>query len=192
MDQRPLDLDPRSATRKVRVARVYSNIISPPVVSAAMGFSIAWVDWPFWQGLVWAAAYGVMTSLLPMGVVLYMLKKGRISDLHISNRRERHIPYLAGIICSVVAVVIVNKFGDDLPRTCVRHRRELCPPPSGRYDLHGAVVAEASYGGPVDRRYACRRCTYPRSCQFGIHQLESTLVWPARTGSWNIMLSARF
>jgi hypothetical protein len=111
MDHKPLDLDPKSANRKVRVARAYSNIISPPVVSAAMGFSVAWVGWPFWQGLVWAAIYGVMTSLLPMGVVLYMLKKGLISDLHISNRRERHIPYIVGVICSVVAVAIVTRFG---------------------------------------------------------------------------------
>lgn len=111
MDHKPLDLVPRLATKKVRVARVYSNIISPPVVSAALGFSVAWVDWPFWQGLVWAAAYGVMTSLLPMGVVLYMLKKGYISDLHISNRRERHIPYLVGFICSVIAGAIVAQFG---------------------------------------------------------------------------------
>ena len=111
MDHKPLDWDPGMATKKVRVARVYSNIVSPPVVAAALGFSVAWVDWPFWQGLVWAAIYGVMTSLLPMGVVVYMLKKGYISDLHISNRRERHIPYLVGVICSVVAVAIVTRFG---------------------------------------------------------------------------------
>jgi hypothetical protein len=111
MDHKPLDLDPGTATKKIRVARVYSNIVSPPVVSAALGFSVAWVDWPFWQGLVWAAAYGVMTSLLPMGVVLYMLKKGLISDLHISNRRERNIPYLVGFICSVIALALVAEFG---------------------------------------------------------------------------------
>jgi hypothetical protein len=111
MDHKPLDMDPKSATKKVRAARVYSNIVSPPVVSAVLGFSVAWVDWPFWQGFIWAAIYGVMTSLLPMGVILYMLKKGHISDLHISNRRERHIPYLVGFVCSVIAVAIVAEFG---------------------------------------------------------------------------------
>ena len=118
MNHRPLDLDPRTATKKIRVARVYSNIVSPPVVAAALGFSVAWVDWPFWQGLVWAAIYGVMTSLLPMGVVVYMLKKGYISDLHISNRRERHIPYLVGFIGSVIALALVAKFsGSQLMRS---------------------------------------------------------------------------
>ena len=41
MHGRPLDLDVRHANGIVRGARIYSNVVSPPVVSALLGFSIA-------------------------------------------------------------------------------------------------------------------------------------------------------
>ena len=111
MDDKPLDLDPKAATRKIRVARLYSNIVSPPAIFAVLGFAVAWVDTPFWQGLAWAVVYGVLICLIPMAVVVTMLKTGRISDLHISNRRERHIPYLTTTIGAMILLIIIDVFG---------------------------------------------------------------------------------
>jgi len=110
MKRRPLDLDPNPSSVLVRVARLYSDIVSPPVVSAALGFSVVWVELPFWPGLAWAAAYGIMVSLIPICVVLFLLRRGVIGDLHISNRRERHIPYLVGFACALLALVVVSAF----------------------------------------------------------------------------------
>jgi hypothetical protein len=60
---------------------------------------------------MWAILYGLLISLLPLGIVLYMLKTGRISDLHIHNRQERHIPYLITFIGSVIALIVAHAFG---------------------------------------------------------------------------------
>lgn len=109
-DRRPLDLDPNPSSTLVRVARLYSDIISPPVVSAALGFSVAWVDLPFWPGFAWAAVYGIMVSLVPICVVLFLLRRGLIGDLHMSNRRERYIPYLVGFVCALLALIVVSAF----------------------------------------------------------------------------------
>lgn len=110
MHGRPLDLDVRQTNGIVRGARIYSNVVSPPVVCALLGFSIAWVDTPFWTGLAWAVVYGSLVSLIPISTVFYMLKAGRLSDLHISNRQERHIPYLILFVCTVLALIIVIVF----------------------------------------------------------------------------------
>jgi hypothetical protein len=110
MDRRPLDLNPTLSSALVRAARAYSDIVSPPVISAALGFSVVWVDLPFWPGFAWAAAYGIIVSLIPICVVLYLLRRGLVSDLHMSNRRERHIPYLIGFVCAVLALVVVVVF----------------------------------------------------------------------------------
>jgi hypothetical protein len=111
LNRQPLDLHTGSPTTVVRAARIYSNVVSPPVVSVLLGCSIAWVDSPFWTGLMWAVLYGLLISLLPLGIVLYMLKTGRISDLHIHNRQERHIPYLITFVGSVIALIVAYVFG---------------------------------------------------------------------------------
>ena len=111
MNRQPLDLHADSPTSVVRAARIYSNVVSPPVVTVLLGFSIAWVDSPFWTGLMWAILYGLLVSLLPLGIVLYMLKTGRISDLHIHNRQERHIPYLITVVGTVIALIVAHVCG---------------------------------------------------------------------------------
>ncbi len=111
MDRQPLDLDPKSAPVAVRAARAYSDIVSPPVVFAALGFSVAWSELPFWPGLAWATMYGVITCLAPICVILYLLHRGHVSDLHISNRRERRIPYLVSFVCAVLALIVVHGCG---------------------------------------------------------------------------------
>jgi hypothetical protein len=60
---------------------------------------------------MWAVLYGLLVSLLPLGIVLYMLKTGRISDLHIHNRDERHIPYLITFVGTVIAFIVTHVFG---------------------------------------------------------------------------------
>ena len=104
-------------TSLVRLARVFSNVVSPPVMFALMGLAITWSVLPFWEGLFWAAVYGFWVSLMPMLVVAYMLKTGRISDLHMSNTRERRIPYLTSVLGSLIASAIIHFFeGPELLR----------------------------------------------------------------------------
>lgn len=95
----------------VRAAGIYSNIASPPIVFSALGFAIAWASYPFWQGLAWGFLYGGLISGVPMLAVAFMLKTGRIGDLHIRDRRERNLPYLITVICAVIATIIAHLFG---------------------------------------------------------------------------------
>ena len=55
--------------------------------------------------------YGFLISLVPVGVVVYLLRTGQIGDLHMRNKNERHTPYLIGLICAVVALIIASAFG---------------------------------------------------------------------------------
>ena len=101
----------------VRAARMFSNIISPPVIFALMGLALAMYELPFWEGLLWAAVYGFWVSLVPSLLVGYLLKTGRISDLHMSNTRERRLPYVTSVIGSVIALVVILLFdGPELMR----------------------------------------------------------------------------
>lgn len=105
---KPLDHFVHDRIGMVKAARLYSNIVSPPVMFAVLGLVISWQERPFWPGLAWALTYGFLVSLLPILFVLYLLHTGRIAELHMSNTRERHIPYLAAVGCALGTYALVT------------------------------------------------------------------------------------
>lgn len=95
----------------VRVARIFSNIISPPVIIATLGLALSLKELPTWQGLLWAAVFGLCVSLAPSLFVVYMLRSGRISDLHMNTRQERRWPYVTSVLGSAIALALIMIFG---------------------------------------------------------------------------------
>jgi membrane-associated phospholipid phosphatase len=84
---------------------------------AVLGLAVALWELPFWQGLAWATIYGLLVSLAPILFVLYLLKTGRITELHMSDTRERHLPYLSAFFFSAVTFGLVTLFqGPELMR----------------------------------------------------------------------------
>ncbi|MBK8899932.1 MAG: hypothetical protein IPM53_01995 [Anaerolineaceae bacterium] len=113
----PLDLLVQNRTGVIRAARVYSNVVSPPVMFAVVGLAFGLYARPGLVGFLWAAVYGLLVSLAPILVVLYLLRSGRIAELHMSNTRERHIPYLSAVLFAGVAYGLIAGFnGPDLLR----------------------------------------------------------------------------
>lgn len=94
---KPKDHHAHDRIGAVRLARLFSNIVSPPVMFALVGLALALHELPLWPGLGFAAAYGFLVSLAPILIIVYLLKTGRIAELHMSNTRERHIPYLSAV-----------------------------------------------------------------------------------------------
>jgi hypothetical protein len=97
--------------RAIEWARVFSNIVSPPTIFAAIGFPVAWRDLPFWPGFLWGWLYAICISGIPMLVVVFLLRTGRIGDLHMRHARERHIPYLVTFLCAVGGWVVLRFAG---------------------------------------------------------------------------------
>lgn len=104
---RPRDFFVGQRTGRIRAARLYSNIVSPPVMFALLGLALAWRARPGIEGLLWAAGYGLLVSLTPILFVLYLLRTGRIAELHMSDTSERHLPYLAAVICAGAMYALV-------------------------------------------------------------------------------------
>lgn len=108
MMKRPLDELLPNRVGRVQAARVYSNVVSPPVMFALLGLAIALHERPFWEGLAWSVGYSLLVSLLPILFVLYLLRSGRISELHMSNTAERHLPYAIAIGCAVLGLILIS------------------------------------------------------------------------------------
>jgi membrane-associated phospholipid phosphatase len=90
-------------------ARLISNIASPPVVWTALMFPIALRDAQTReQAVIWALTYGVLVCLLPMLYVVWMVRRGRISDIHMRFRRERLRPFIISVICAAAAWIALR------------------------------------------------------------------------------------
>jgi membrane-associated phospholipid phosphatase len=113
----PRDWHASDRTGVTRAARIFSNIVSPPVIFAVMGLVLSLYSLPLAQALTWAAIYGLFVSLMPILFVLWMLSTGRVAELHMSDTRERQLPYIVAIITSIAFLVIANQAdGPELVR----------------------------------------------------------------------------
>lgn len=103
----------------VRVSRILSNIISPPIMFAAIGLALGIYERPFWPGLGWGVIYSLLVALTPILVILYLMRIGRIGELHMSATHERHIPYLTSVISGTVAFLILTLFDGPVLLRCL-------------------------------------------------------------------------
>jgi membrane-associated phospholipid phosphatase len=115
----PLDRELANRIGLVKIARLFSNVVSPPVMFAVLGLILALTALPNWQGWAWAAIYGFFISLLPILFVLYLLRKGYISELHMSNTRERHWPYISAVLSALFAYGLVQWLNGPLILACL-------------------------------------------------------------------------
>lgn len=92
----------------VRAARLFSNVVSPPVMFATLGLALALhATNTIWAGLAWAAVYGFFVALAPILFILQLLRSGRIVELHMTDTRERHLPYLVAVLMSLLVLALV-------------------------------------------------------------------------------------
>lgn len=115
----PLDQQEHNRKGLVRAGRLFSNIVSPPVIFAVVGLALSLKALPLPESLAWAATYGFVVSLLPILLVLWLLKTGRISELHMSNTKERHLPYLVAVLCGFIIYGLVTLFDGPQLLSCL-------------------------------------------------------------------------
>lgn len=115
----PRDTHKADRIGMVRVARTLSNVISPPIMFAITGLALGVHERPIWPGLGWGAVYSLLIALTPMVVILYLLRTGRISDIHMSAIHERHIPYLIAVTSSAVAYALLVLFDGPILLRCL-------------------------------------------------------------------------
>lgn len=74
---------------------------------AIVGLAVSLHTRPFVEALIWGAVFGFFVSLAPILFVLYLLRAGRIHELHMSNTGERTLPYAVAILGSLIVFGLV-------------------------------------------------------------------------------------
>jgi membrane-associated phospholipid phosphatase len=104
---RPRDHHVADRIGTVRAARLFSNIVSPPVMFAVVGLVVSLHSRPLVEALAWAAIFGFFVSLAPILFVLHLLRTGKIHELHMSNTGERTLPYVVAALGSLIVFGLV-------------------------------------------------------------------------------------
>lgn len=93
-------------------AHFVSLFISPPVVWAIWVLLIAqqFSRSPF-EAAFFASLFALTICILPMAFVAYMVRIGRISDMHMRHSHERYIPYSIAIVGCLMTELVYVQFG---------------------------------------------------------------------------------
>ncbi len=102
--------DAEAVVVRTRLARVITNLFSPPVLAAPLLALGVWLSHTpgTWR---YAALYLVIAVLIPLLDLLWLVERGRISDWHLADRRHRRRPFAVSIACSTFALLLLVKLG---------------------------------------------------------------------------------
>ncbi|GEM_PF-978996 len=89
-------------------AQIVSNLISPPVVWAVCVYPIALTFTPTQNTAIFhASIFTFWVCIVPLLYIVFMVKIGKIGDLHMKESNERYIPYTVSIVGGIVTGLIL-------------------------------------------------------------------------------------
>ncbi len=94
------------ATRSRSVARWISHVASPPLLAA--GSSVMTATYMTGNAAwLWALFSIGFSILLPSVCIVFMMRRGKVTDFDIFVREQRFWPYLIGISCTLVTWLVM-------------------------------------------------------------------------------------
>jgi membrane-associated phospholipid phosphatase len=76
--------------RRLRVARLVGELLSPPPILVVLALVVAWDSSPTpAMAVLWGGIAAVFASVLPYAIILRGVRRGRLSDKNLSLRAER-------------------------------------------------------------------------------------------------------
>lgn len=94
------------------VSLTLSGLLSPLLVPTYACAMTLWITplaiLPERMRFVLAAIIFLITAAVPMGLIIYLMRTGRVSDSSISDRRQRTIPYLVTALAYVGAAMFLG------------------------------------------------------------------------------------
>jgi membrane-associated phospholipid phosphatase len=104
--------------RRLRVARLVGELLSPPPILAGLALVVAWDSSPTpAMAVVWGTIAAVFASVLPYALILGGVRRGRLTDKNISLREQRIRFGVVAITSILLGLVLLAAF--DAPAEMV-------------------------------------------------------------------------
>jgi hypothetical protein len=106
------------APRRLWVARLVSERLSPPPIIVVLALLVAWDSSPTpGMAVAWGGIAAVLASLLPYVLILRGVRRGRLSDTNLSLRQERIRIGMVAITSILLGLAVLAAF--DAPAELV-------------------------------------------------------------------------
>jgi len=93
-------------------AKMVSDVLSPPMVWFILVTFIAFeYTATVGEGLYWATIFSVLVCLLPVLYIIYMVRSGKIGDIHMRRREERYKPLMLTVVSALIAYFFLRSQG---------------------------------------------------------------------------------
>jgi membrane-associated phospholipid phosphatase len=104
--------------RKLRVARLLSELFSPPPILVVVVLIVAWDSSPTPAvAVVWGSIAALFATVLPYALILHWVRQGRLSDKHISVREQRIRFGVVAMTFTLIGLAVLAAF--DAPAEMV-------------------------------------------------------------------------
>jgi membrane-associated phospholipid phosphatase len=104
--------------RRLRVARLVSELLSPPPIIVVLALLVAWDSSPTpGMAILWGGIAAVFASVLPYALILRGVRRGRLSDKNISIREQRIRFAVVAITSILIGLAVLAAF--DAPAEMV-------------------------------------------------------------------------
>jgi membrane-associated phospholipid phosphatase len=105
------------AGRRTGLARAVTEVLAPANLAVAQLLLVGWHGTPGPAGLGWGLLAATFCGLVPYGVVIAGVRRRRWTDRHLRARRQRPVPFLAGIASVLAGLAVLLAL--DVPRQLV-------------------------------------------------------------------------
>lgn len=92
------------------LARIVSEVASPPCLGLAVT-ALAARAAGTWAAWVWAGLHALLSVVLPTLYIAWLVRRGRVSDMHLRVREERYRPLVFSILTGACSVFILGLGG---------------------------------------------------------------------------------
>jgi membrane-associated phospholipid phosphatase len=89
------------------LARAITEVLAPANLAVAQLLLVGWHSIPGPAGLGWGLLAATFCGLLPYGIVIAGVRRGRWTDRHLRARQQRPVPFLAGIASALAGLAVL-------------------------------------------------------------------------------------
>ena len=99
------------------VARVVTEVFAPAVWAALMPLAVAiHATAPSWAaGLGWGLLAVLFSAVVPYGIIYFGVRRGKLTDHHISVREQRRLPLVYGLLSVLAGLAALILLGAPRP-----------------------------------------------------------------------------
>ncbi|MFC1408646.1 phosphatase PAP2 family protein [Streptacidiphilus sp. N1-12] len=96
------------ATPRERTARLLTDTCAPANLVVVVLLLVGWHSTNGFAGLGWGLFAALFCGVVPMGIVLFGVKRGGLTDKHIRVRKQRVVPMTASLASVVTGIVLLR------------------------------------------------------------------------------------